>query len=420
MLIKRTLFFATVLILAFAGVATAQDGEPMETVENYIESGFNTDYISEDIVVYDNAYAVTYEGLAEYETGFTPFYGDEVIGDYTVDVIETYDYGDQVVADLAYTPAGFDEPITMTGVYDVEDEVIVGANYYYDPTPFVDTYAYNPAPSEFNFFGNEAEMVERIEDNPREYLNETVTVSGFVEDIVSEDAFILQDTEPFDFTPATFMVAGGSENFFVNRGIDINRGQQVQVTGTLVPLDPVAIDAAAGYPVDTITYETFHDDSFGLVASYVNITNPMGGVAGTQMIAENNAGDALIQTRENAELIEDNPAEYYGELVTVTGTVETIVTDDGFLMQNTEPFDLTPADFVVVDPTGDIFEEFDFVPVEGVQVQVTGTLYDFDLGELEGRVTWGFGETGFAEFTGLDSDDFTLIAENVQMVDELD
>lgn len=415
--IKRITSLLIVLLLAFASIAAAQDGDPLETVESYIESGFDVQYVADDVVVYDNAYAVTYEGLPEYQSRFAPFYRPDVISDYNVEITETYNYGNQVVADIVYSPAGVDVPITMTGVYEVEDGVITGVNYYYDPTPFVDTYAYEPVPSEFNFFGNEEEMVERIEDNPLDYLGELVTVSGYVEEIVSEDAFTLRDTEPFDLTPAAFMVAGGSENFYTDHNIDINLGQQVQVTGTLVPLDPVAIEAEAGYPVDALTFERFNDDSFGLVASYINVLNPVGGFENAQMIAEPDAGENLFgMPEETVELIEDDPDEFYGETVTVSGEIETIVTEDGFLMQDTEPFDLTPADFVVVDPTGDIFEEFDFTPVQGMRVQVTGTLYDFDLGELEGRMTWGFAETGFAEFTGLDNDDFALIAEDVSVI----
>lgn len=121
--------------------------------------------------------------------------------------------------------------------------------------------------------------------------------------------------------------------------------------------------------------------------------------------------------QEMVENIEDNPDEYYGETVTISGSVETILDKRSFVVQDSEPFDLTPLEIVVVGETADMFTADNLNINEGQRVQVTGTLRGVEFADLSTELGWDLDDTLLSRFSD-DTDEVAIVASNVQIMDD--
>lgn len=294
-----------------------------------------------------------------------------------------------------------------------------------------------------NLYGIDIETAELIEDNPAEYYGETVTVDGIATNIVDANTFTLTDTEPFDLTPATFYVVDSTGQSFTGSGEGINEGMAVRVTGTLQEAVVTDLEEGFDFDLDDALWNEFaaEGDNFALVAESATMIDAVGGGSmsdDAQMAQDGQAADpGLVNSDavfgvydercsaayagegflgleiEQTELIEDNPADFFGTMVTIEGYVEQVLGNNTFLVQDNEPFDFTPPEFVVADAQGDQFG--DVTLTEGTQVCVTGTVYDLEGPGFEGELGYDLDDDLFDFPAG--EDQFAMVAQNVSVLD---
>lgn len=104
-----------------------------------------------------------------------------------------------------------------------------------------------------------------------------------------------------------------------------------------------------------------------------------------------------------------NPDAYIGEVVTVQG-VANILSNNVVELTRTQPFDLTPASILVL-PGAD--SEFGIDVNNGTQMQVTGTLYQFDEAGLESSLGYDLDDTAAANY---DTGDYAIVASDVTRI----
>jgi len=422
--------FLTVMLSVMAVGVGAQDGTMEDNVVADYLNNFDETLLADDAVVYDDAYAVTYDDVDMY-TDNAPFYQD-----WWQDVEVTVENIEQTVENQFRTAFNInlpdiEEPVAVEGFFHVDEEgMIDDIDYYYDETIFADTYDYEPVGVEGFTLDFNQEMVERLEDNPTEYYGESVTVRGNVETILDSRSFILQDMEPFDLTPAEFLVVAGDENMFSIDNTNINVGQTVVVTGVLRQIEFADLTEEIGWDADDSVLGIFSNDTdeFQLIASNVEITdeadstltNAVENTFGENESELEDAADEEVDMsavssdyfgldRETAELVEDNPEVFYGQTVTIQGVIENIVADGvGLRVQNRELFDFTPPTFLVMDVDENVYADMDLE--EGDEVEITGMLQPFE------RLDWTAPQAG-GEFPGWDIDD-SIIRDWVEDTDE--
>jgi len=408
------LFLIAILSMTVMGIGAQDDVATDQTavVEDYL-ANFDETLIADDAVIYDDAYGVTYDGVDNFMTN-APWYQEwwqdaELAVENIEQTVEN-----QFRSTFNVNLPDLENPIQMDGIFHVDENgQIDDIDLFYEEGIFADTYDYAPVGTEGFLFDFNDEMVERLEDNPTEYYGESVTVRGVVENTLDNRSFMLQDMEPFDLTPAEFLVIAGNDGMF--NEMDINEGQRVIVTGVLRQTEFEDLSEEIGWDADDSILGIFQNDTdeFQLLASNVRIVTP----AETDMAAGEDA-TALEQTvtsdyfgldSETAELVEDNPEVFYGETVTVRGVIENITEDGvGLRVQNREPFDFTPPTFFVVDVEETVYADMNLE--EGDEVEVTGLLQPFE------QQDWtGLDENG--EFPGWDIDD-SIFRAWVQDTDE--
>ncbi|MEQ8674889.1 MAG: hypothetical protein RLP44_28310 [Aggregatilineales bacterium] len=232
-----------------------------------------------------------------------------------------------------------------------------------------------------------------LDENPDEYFGEVVTVEGVV-DIVSPNAFVLSQTEPFDLSPDSLLTFPATDGSF---GIDINNGQRVRVTGVFNQYDLVAMEAAIQMDLDDNALAQFSPDDYTLTASAVEILETTGRMR-------------LMDSVAVGEFMAD-PTTYFDETVTVEGVVD-IVSPNVFVLNQTEPFDLAPES-VLIFPGAD--NEFGIDINNGARVRVQGTFNAYDLPALEASVGFDYDDSAFGAY---DSSDYALVADNVTLLSE--
>lgn len=407
---KRFIYLLSLLLLLIMpGTVLAQaNADDVEAVRQFIQDNFDAQYLLEDAVFYDNAYGITYEGADEIQQGVSPFYDRELFGDYDIEItdISSPNPG-RVVAEMRYNPEGAQSPLDVRGVFTLANQQIVYAKLYYDPTVLISEYDYQPPADANNRYGLTESMIEEIEANPTSYYGETVTVAGLIEDFISGDALVLQDTAPFDFSPGTFVVVGNEDNFFENTPADV--AQQVQITGTLTQLDTDAINEATGYEPNLGDLSTFGEDSFALVATDIETANPLGGIENAPLL-----GTRLVPDTIEEPDVTIDPSTYFGDILTLNGTITEITSPSTFVMEDTFPQDLTGGDIVVYTEA----ESFEAMNVEieaGMMVRVTGQFLGMDVETIEGELGREIDTALLGDF---DEDDYAVIASSVYQAEE--
>jgi len=301
--------------------------------------------------------------------------------------------------------------------------------------------------------------VERLEENPADFYEQSLTVDGYAEEIVGPNSFILQNYEPFDLTPGDFLVIDATNSSFVDLGADIDQGQAYRITGTFWNYDFDAVQTELGYELDEDLFGIFDDEDYVLIAESAEaideadgffslddddeiedgdgevisspdvVENPEPGVSTDDLGDENNQGFGIYDQRCNAayvgenflglenemtEQIEDDPTDFFGTTVTIEGYVDQVL-ETGFILRDNEPFDFSPPDFVVVDPQSSGFGDLEIDLDDNLCV--TGTVYPVDAEEIQSELTVTIDEGFFSDFDTT-SDDFAMVAENVSILDD--
>lgn len=194
-------------------------------------------------------------------------------------------------------------------------------------------------------------------------VGEVVTVEGVAE-IVSANAFRLARTAPFDVGVSNVVVFPDTAAGF---GIDINSGIDVQVIGEIMAFDLATLQTILPYDLNTRALSVFGLADYALIASSVS------DITETVVMDETIVFD-----------IQDDPSPYYNQVVTVQGYAD-IMSSNVFRLQNTDPFDISPTNLLVMPNTA---EGFAIDVNNGMLLQVTGTLQAFDISALEAELNY--------------------------------
>lgn len=184
---------------------------------------------------------------------------------------------------------------------------------------------------------------EEVAENTEELIGQTVTIRSNALEVVEPSIFTVADNEFF----------GGEEILIVNASGEVfelpQDDTEVQVTGEVAQFVIADIESDYDLDLDPDLYAEYEDRP--------------------AMIAE-----SLAIAPEPGEITED-PAQYYGQALAVTGEVEQMYGMNTFTLDEDELFG--GNDLLVVVPNSDEMVE------EGETVAVTGELRSFVIADLE-------------------------------------
>jgi len=223
-------------------------------------------------------------------------------------------------------------------------------------------------------------------------LGNIVTVEGVVQEIINAESFLMQQTEPFDFSPSEVVVFNDDSDPFAT---DVNVGTTVEVTGRVTELVMNDVSADIDYNLDTTVYDAYNPDDYAIVASLV-----------TDPITDVMAGDFDYDPTLAFE-IQNNPTPYIGDTFTVEGYVSNILGPYSFELTETEPFNLSPDALIILN---DDTEPFATDVNMGRHVRVTGQFQDFDLMTVDQFTDYSLDPN---VYTSYGIDDYALVAELV-------
>ncbi len=200
--------------------------------------------------------------------------------------------------------------------------------------------------------------VSNITDNPEEYIGETVTVSGEVEAAIGDRVFTIGGQE-FLGGQSLLVVSANPLPTAAGRtpGDAVLTNDIIQVTGPVRRFNVAEFEQAIGTALDDGLFTEFEGQP-AVIARSVDLT-PRSGNAGTQSVPV---------TVSN---LADNPEEYFGQTVTLSGPITNVVSPNAFILDG----QVLAVGWGNAAP-GDS-------PTQGNRVQATGIYRAFDLAEFE-------------------------------------
>ena len=220
---------------------------------------------------------------------------------------------------------------------------------------------------------NVAVSISDITADPSEYYGERVTVSGLVTDKLDSNSFAIGGDDLFGDQALPVVSAEPLDQVVQDSGLlEESDGDVVQVTGTVRDLSDINDDEVASDLSDDV-FSIFEDQA-ALVADTAVVTPASGQQGGGTQPAET---PELILSE-----ITDDPSEYYGQTVTVTGPIGRIVEANVFAMVSEQALEGSDLDVdidtlteqgVLVSGGGDLDVS------EGQNVRVTGEIQPFDF-----------------------------------------
>ncbi len=233
--------------------------------------------------------------------------------------------------------------------------------------------------------------VSNITDNPQEYYDSTVTVSGEVGELLGPRAFTIGTED--DVGGGTLLVIGAKQlpQIIEGEAEEIAADDVVQVSGPVQEFNIAEIEDEIGFDLEDGLFSEYEGKPV-VVANTVDLT------------AE--AADAGAQNvQASLSDITDEPEEYYGQTVEVKGIVDETIEANAFVLIDPAPAgegnaseenDVAAGEGVLV-VNGD-----GFAPNlgEGQRVQVKGKFQEFDLEAFEEELGVDLENDAFANFAG--------------------
>lgn len=219
--------------------------------------------------------------------------------------------------------------------------------------------------------------IQQIEDNPTEYYNSQVTVSGEVQDVWSGDSFTM-GMGLFGEAILVVIPPDAQIQGMASDETPFSEDDLVQVFGTVERYVVAEIEDEYGFDFDDTEIE-YERDEPALIANQLYVS-PRG------------AGGAMGITLEN---LENDPQQYFGSSVIVSGEVSETEGAGSFIIGgglfDAEILVLVPQNAKVVGGReGDLpYLEDDIVQVEGmvrpyVKTELENDFdFDFDFSETE-------------------------------------
>lgn len=253
-----------------------------------------------------------------------------------------------------------------------------------------------------------AASVADILDNPSEFYGNTATVSGLVTEVVGPNAVVIGGNE---LVNEGLLVIGAQQLDQIVEGVpegepfEIRQQDLVQATGNVREFNLQEVEQEVGYALDEGVFGEFEGRPVVVANSFV--LTPQGG--GTTMQQSTQVGLTEIV---------DQPAEFYGQTLTVSGAVAQIINPNTFVIveeQVAENEGLFEAEAgaladqgVLVTTSGGTGPNL----TERQTVQVTGTLQQFETATFEQETGVQFDENN--EFVSAFSDRPAIMATQIQ------
>ena len=185
---------------------------------------------------------------------------------------------------------------------------------------------------------------EEVAEDTEELIGQTVTIRSNALEVIEPASFVVSDQEFFG--GETILVINASGETFVLPEDDT----EVQVTGEVAQFVLADIETEYGLDLDPELYVEYTDKP--------------------AIIAQ-----SLAIAPEPGEIAED-PSQYYGEILAVTGEIETVYGENTFTLDDDELFGGEELLVVVTNPTE--------APIQdGETVAATGELRSFVIADLE-------------------------------------
>lgn len=243
---------------------------------------------------------------------------------------------------------------------------------------------------------NVAVSISDITDNPSEYYGTRVTVSGLVTDELDANSFSIGGDDFFGDQALPVVSAEPLDQVVQDSEVlDESDGDLVQVTGTIRDFNDID-DGEIVSDLGSDVFSAFEGQA-ALVADSAVVTP-----AGAQQGGGAQPGETLQLSLSE---ITDNPLEFYGETVTVSGPIARIVEPNTFVMASDQAMDQNDQnvdlDFLIEQ--GVLVAGGDDLDVsEGQNVQVTGQIQQFDIDQFEEEVGVAFNQNNdtYSAFSG--------------------
>lgn len=244
--------------------------------------------------------------------------------------------------------------------------------------------------------------VADITDDANEFYGKKVTVSGLVTQVVNQNAFVIGGGE---FGDSGLLIVGAKKLSQIVKGgeegkvVEIQEQDLAQVTGKVREFNRQQVNDQIGYYLDDRLFEDFEEQP-AVVADQVVLSPWQGSTPQAQQGVPVSLSNLI-----------DEPAEFYGQKVTVNGTIAQLISSHAFVLVRQQTAQET--DEGVYDP--DALTEEGVLVVSGggtraslsadQPVRVTGRVRQADVQQLEEKLGVEFNEdkeafTAFEEGQG--------------------
>jgi hypothetical protein len=240
-----------------------------------------------------------------------------------------------------------------------------------------------------------AGTIERIASEPEAFYGRSVTVTGDVAEVLGPRSFVVEDDNLL--VDATIPVVSAAPLLDDGQPIEADAivSENVRVTGTVHQFNIAAFEDRLGLDLDDARWAEWAGRP-AIIARSVVLRPPF-----------------PIPQDVTVEQIAENPHTYYGEFVTVTGTVGEYVGSDlrAFTLEDD---DLLGADQVlIVSPRSLAADDPSSPPraAEGDVVRLIGRVREFDQLRFEQDLGYGLDSRVFGRWVGYPA----IIAQSIRL-----
>ena len=206
-------------------------------------------------------------------------------------------------------------------------------------------------------------QTEEVAENTEGYIGQIVTIRSEPVEKVGDNSFTVSDEQFFGSEPILVINASGEPLLLPEDGVE------VQVTGEVRNFLISEVDQEFDLTLDPNLYEEYEEQPVIIAQSIALAPEP---------------GE-----------ISDNPEQYYGETLAVTGEVEEIQSEDMFTLQEEQLLGAESLLVIYAQPKAGSSASQAVPPTitDDEQVAVTGVLRPFVISELERDydLTWDAG-----------------------------
>ena len=371
-------------------IAGDVNSESLAVVRNYLQT-LDTELLAEDVTYTGERAFGTVQGRDFVTQTPTFFYGD-AFSDRQVDVMSYIVADNTVAAELnfigmntgayATLPAtGMAVNVPMVMIFRVDNGQIISIRQYFDAEALYSQLGYPaytgvaPLPGEINQPNN----VDDIVHNSEFYYGQEVTVQGAYGEPVGQNAFTFWDQDLIDLgQEGVLVISRTGEGFDFPAVADAT----LQVTGVVQPYNRADLENEVGYALDDPAFQDYEEFTV-LIADEVTVVDEV----------------------ETIPDVEANAEAFYGQTVTLEGSVGDPVGEQAFVLFEDQLIGVGGR-VLVVQP------DLDAATFDAEAVRVTGTVQPLDVETLQNESGVTLDPNLLAEYQDLP----VLIADDISLI----